>query len=53
MNLTTRIEVQIPPHVMSRIEDICPEDMFAITFDQSVIVESRALIDPAFDDMWY
>jgi hypothetical protein len=53
MNLNTQIEVQRPPHVVSRIEDICPEDLFAIDFDQSVIVEKGYLLDPAFDDMWY
>ena len=53
MNLNTQTEAQRPPHVVSRIEDICPEDLFAIDFDKSGVVESRHLLDPAFDAVWY
>ena len=52
MTLNTNTIAQRPLHVTSVIEDMCPEDLFNIDYDPSVIVEREFLLDTAFDETW-
>jgi hypothetical protein len=52
MLLNTHTTAERPLHVSSRIEDICPEDLFTIDYDPSAGVGQNILLDEEFDEAW-
>jgi hypothetical protein len=52
MLLNTHTTAERPLHVSSRIEDICPEDLFTIDYDPSAHVGQNILLDEEFDEAW-
>jgi hypothetical protein len=52
MLLNTHTTAERPLHVSSRIEEICPEDLFTINYDRSESLDRFNLLDQEFDETW-